>query len=166
MLKKSIYSAIICLLILIFSLILQLIEKKSAMALLLGFVTIGFIIVGIDLDYKEKTYTIRMKYSHMPTKTIEVDARWHYFFSMICLLVAFADFYFFLNLNDLYDSIILISWILSIISLLVSVIFCTLATRLKIKSKRKKYKCSKCGAKLSPGYNICLQCGEKIPIEE
>ena len=27
---------------------------------------------------------------------------------------------------------------------------------------RRKYICQKCGAKLSPGYAICLQCGENV----
>ncbi len=145
MLKKSMYLAIVSLLFLSFSVILQLIDKKSTEDLLLGFVAIGLIIAGIICNYNDN---------------IDQALVFFIFAGVGILPIALFSFYYNLSLNNLYDNSILISWILSNITLLVAGL--SSGGRIRFKSKRKKDICPKCGAKLSPGYNICSQCGENL----
>lgn len=84
-----------------------------------------------------------------------------FIFAGVCFLpLALFSFYYNLSLNNLYNNSILISWILSNITLLVAGF--SSGGRIRFKSKKKKDRCPKCGAKLSLGYEICSQCGEKL----
>ncbi len=166
MLKRSMNSAIIGILFLLFSLVLQIIEKKKTLALFLGIIALFSIIFGLSLDYRDLFFTVK-EFRLGRAEEYEVNAVGPYLSGIILLSISLFDFRFILNLHNLFDMIIFITWILSIIALIGAIIFWKLQTSLgKSPRKRKKDTCPKCGVKVQPGYNICSHCGERISYEE
>lgn len=168
--KKSILLTIISLFLLIFSLFLPLSDISRDWFIIIGIVSIFFKFIGIVLDYKDIEYRPSLWISFIPW-----NGRWLYIHSSWVLFIGlvFIPFYenlfgssFFGDLNKGFVISFIVLWILSAFISIIAGILATPLSKLKMIGKRKKRECPNCGAKLSPGYDICMQCGEKILFED
>lgn len=159
--KKSIFLALISLLLKIPPFFFVLPGITNSWVEMIGLFSMFFTIIGIFFDYKDEELRFSRWISIIPW-----NGRWLYIHSSWLLFITLLIIPAIEPFNTAIEIALIVLWLLSGIIAVIAGILATPPEKLKIKGKRKKNTCPKCGAKLSPGYAVCSQCGEKIPIEE